>query len=95
MVLCGTSIYIDYLLAIIDLLGWLSFVVQIKFHDVFREFITIFIESFTSIKSFIWFFFLMMFAFSCVQVIILIIDDRYIAFEKNEVTNIDFTPEFY
>ena len=70
MILCKTSYNVDYLLAIIDLLGWLSFVVQIKFQNVFREFITIFIESFTSIKSFIWFFFLMMFAFTCVLVII-------------------------
>ena len=66
MKLCNNSLNVDYLLAVIDLLGWLSFVVQIKFHDVFREFITIFIESFTSIKSFIWFFLLMMFAFTCV-----------------------------
>jgi len=66
MILCGSSLNIDYLLAIIGLLGWLSFVVQIKFHDVFREFTTIFIKSFASIKSFIWFFFLVIFAFSCV-----------------------------
>ena len=66
MILNNTSYNIDYLLAIIDLLGWLSFVVQIKYHDVFREFITIFLKSFTSIRSFIWFFVLMMFAFTCV-----------------------------
>ncbi len=70
MKICDDSLYVDYLLAVIGLLGWLSFVVQIKFHDVFREFITILIESFTSIKSFILFFLLMMFSFTCVSVII-------------------------
>jgi len=59
---------INLLVTVIDLLGWLNLVVQIKFQDFSRELITIFIESFSLIKIFIWFFFLMMFAIACVLV---------------------------
>jgi len=66
MMLSNHTFYVEYLLPVIVLLGWLGFIISIKFTDVFREFITIFILSFHSIKGFSFFFMLMIVAFTFV-----------------------------
>ena len=66
MMIDGPAFNVEYLLPVIVFLGWLSFVIAIKFTETFRRFITIFMLSFASIKGFIFYFILMIVAFTFV-----------------------------
>ena len=66
MMISNPNYNVEYLLPVVVFLGWLSFVIAIKFTETFRRFITIFMLSFASIKGFIFYFILMIVAFTFV-----------------------------